>query len=127
MHRRRAPGPLTPREAAILRARHGTVADRFWSHVRKTSGCWLWVTRFDEPVAEYGLLTVEGRSVPVHRLSWQLHNGPIPPGMQINHTCDVRNCVRPDHLYLGTQRENMRDMVRRGRWRTGVPNVPVTC
>jgi hypothetical protein len=51
----------------------------------------------------------------VHRIAWQLHFGPIPFGKQINHHCDNGLCVRPDHLYLGTQAQNMRDAAERGR------------
>jgi len=52
----------------------------------------------------------------VHRLVWELLRGPIPSGQQINHHCDNPICVNPEHLYLGTQAENMRDAARRKRF-----------
>jgi hypothetical protein len=50
-----------------------------------------------------------------HRMSWEMHFGPIPEGMLVLHHCDVRRCVRPDHLFLGTARDNTRDMIAKGR------------
>jgi hypothetical protein len=50
-----------------------------------------------------------------HRVAWEFEHGPIPGGLQVNHRCDVRNCVRPDHLYVGTQFENVVDMIERSR------------
>lgn len=52
---------------------------------------------------------------PAHRVSWALHNGPIPPGIQILHKCDNPPCVRPTHLKLGTGKDNIQDMIRKGR------------
>jgi HNH endonuclease len=56
------------------------------------------------------------RAVYIHRIVWQEANGPIPDGMEICHTCDNPPCVRLDHLFLGTHRENLQDMSRKGRW-----------
>ena len=89
---------------------------RFWSKVQKTDGCWLWTSSCNSN--GYGQIS-SGRGnlrpLAVHRVSWELHNGPIPEDKWVLHTCDVRNCVRPDHLYLGTVLENNRDIVNRGR------------
>lgn len=58
----------------------------------------------------------EGRKIfRVHRVSWEIHFGPIPSGMFVLHKCDTRHCVRPDHLFLGTNDDNMKDMAKKGR------------
>lgn len=91
---------------------HRPVLERFWLHVRKSDQCWEWTASL---VDGYGLIR-DGRSkVYVHRYSYQLHCGAIPDGVHVLHTCDNRRCVRPDHLFLGTQTDNMRDMVSKGR------------
>lgn len=56
-----------------------------------------------------------GTPYQVHRVSWEIHNGPIPDGLMVCHHCDVRHCVRPDHLFIGTQRDNIADMIAKGR------------
>jgi len=63
----------------------------------------------------YGRLHVEGKTPPVHRTVWEIVYGPIPPGIQVNHLCDTPPCIEPEHLYLGTQSDNMYDRVRAGR------------
>lgn len=80
------------------------------------SGCWIWMGALN-PVSGYGCLTAENKVQTAHRRSWKIHRGPIPAGQNVCHHCDIRCCVNPDHLYLGTQRENLRDMVKRGRGR----------
>jgi hypothetical protein len=85
----------------------------FWSRVHKTDGCWLWTLK---PRSDaYGRLGK--RSVPAHRLSWEIHNGPIPPGICVLHHCDTRLYVRPDHLFLGTVADNNKDRDRKERGR----------
>ncbi len=78
------------------------------------SGCWLWTAASHK--LGYGLMNALGESK-AHRVSWRLHRGTIPQGMSILHKCDVRCCVNPGHLFLGTQTDNMRDMVAKGRAR----------
>jgi hypothetical protein len=76
-------------------------------------GCWIWMAAVG--VRDYGQIKVDGRAMRAHRASWVAHNGPIPDGLHVLHKCDVTSCVNPDHLFLGTHKENMRDMLRRGR------------
>lgn len=86
---------------------------RFWAKVKVGDGCWEWVANRNP--AGYGLLKVEGRMMSAHRLSWELLRGRIPDGIQVLHHCDNPSCIRPDHLFLGTQSDNLNDMVRKGR------------
>jgi hypothetical protein len=58
---------------------------------------------------------VNGRTILTHRLSWELERGPVPSGLSVLHVCDNRLCVRPDHLFVGSHRDNMRDMVSKRR------------
>jgi hypothetical protein len=81
------------------------------------AGCWLWAgSYFDNG---YGQAHYSDRPLGAHRLSWIFHNGEIPEGMQVLHHCDVRSCVNPAHLFLGTHGDNMRDMVKKGRQYVG--------
>lgn len=87
---------------------------RFWPAVQKTDGgCWLWLGR--KCPDGYGKLVHRRKVWGTHRISWLLHNGPIPDGMQVLHRCDVPACVNPAHLFLGTQIDNIRDMIAKGR------------
>jgi len=90
-----------------------SLGEKFWSKVNKTADCWLWIGAVS--VNGYGTLNTGKATQQAHRVSWQLHNGPIPKDLQVCHRCDIRNCVRPDHLFLGTATDNMQDMVRKGR------------
>lgn len=80
-----------------------------------TTGCWLWtgpiVTR------GYGIVHTNRRHVLAHRMSWEIHKGPIPDGLFVCHHCDTTSCVCPDHLFLGTHGDNARDKERKGRSR----------
>jgi len=88
-----------------------TTEERFWAKAAKTDGCWEWQgSRHPVGHGYFGLS--DGTIVYAHRFSWELKYGAIPTAYQVNHLCDNPPCVRPDHLYIGTQRENFNDMVR---------------
>lgn len=95
-------------------------ASRFWAKVTKTQrGCWLWTGATSGGGGmQHGQVTWRGRyrtPQKAHRIAWELTRGPIPAGLQVNHHCDIPLCCNPDHLYLGTQFDNMRDASVRGR------------
>lgn len=86
---------------------------RFWKKVKKTDGCWLWMG--SKPGGKYGGISHNGKQQMAHRVSWELHNGKIPDGMACCHHCDNPPCVRVDHLFLGTRKDNQQDSVKKGR------------
>jgi hypothetical protein len=91
--------------------------ETFWEALeREPGGCWLWTRRHWNG---YGQVWFKGREWRAHRLAYLLHHGLLPEGKMICHTCDERACCNPDHLYLGTQTENMRDRRVRGRTARG--------
>lgn len=88
--------------------------ERFWEKVRKSSGCWEWTASKINGYGRIGL-TRARRQMFAHRLSYELHYGPVPDGLFVLHKCDNPGCVRPDHLFLGTLTDNNRDRAQKGR------------
>jgi len=90
------------------------LCDRFWPNVEKRpSGCWFWTGARKH--TGYGQIWVVNSAKTAHRISWILHNGPIPTGLCVLHKCDNPPCVNPDHLFLGTRADNNLDCVAKGR------------
>lgn len=125
----RSPGPnqRTRMEAPVARTYptsvpHPNTADvaRFLSRVRKTRRCWLWLGSPNN--TGYGTFGFAGLRGGAHCASWLFFRGRIPRGLCVLHKCDVRRCVRPGHLFLGTHLDNSSDMKAKGRSATGDRN-----
>lgn len=98
------------------------LAERFWQKVQKEDYCWQWTAgSLPEPGFGYGKIRVGGRGSKIavaHRVSWFLEHGAWPSDEAVVcHRCDNPKCVRPEHLFLGTQKENIRDCIAKGRWK----------
>ena len=91
-----------------------TFIDRFSEKVSENSaGCFIWNGSKD--TYGYGVIQKDGKRKRTHRAIWEYKNGAIPEGMCVCHTCDVPDCVNINHLFLGTQNDNMHDMQKKGR------------
>lgn len=89
-------------------------SSRFWSKVDKSGECWLWTAA--TAGRGYGVIgETRTHMVYAHRLSYEMAFGAIPDGQWVLHRCDTPRCVRPDHLFLGDVRDNVADMVEKGR------------
>ncbi len=86
---------------------------KFWNKVKKSEGCWEWVGSRNQQ--GYGQFCVNRVPRPSHRVSYELHFGPFNAKMCICHRCDNPPCIRPDHLFLGSHQDNVRDAIRKGR------------
>ena len=93
-------------------------ATRFESRVERIpfAGCWLWTgAAHKRRKWPYGSFYLNGKVEGAHRAAWQLFKGAIPQGAFVCHSCDVPDCVNPNHLFLGSPADNMRDMREKGR------------
>lgn len=92
-----------------------TAEVRFWKYVDKQgdNDCWDWIGAINQ--SGYGSFSNMGKRVGSHRFSYELHNGSIPEGMFVCHSCDNRRCVNPAHLWIGTNQDNIDDMYSKGR------------
>jgi hypothetical protein len=94
--------------------------ENFWSQVTKTDACWIWTGKqLSGKGKGYGYFTFSGIKVFCHRFSYQLYKGRIPAGSVCCHSCDNPSCVNPDHLWAGTQAQNIKDMVNKKRNSSG--------
>jgi len=92
------------------------LSTRFWRQVRKTNTCWVWTGTCHSN--GYGQVYVGGegyKKLLAHRASWILMKGEIPPGVFVLHHCDNKRCVNPKHLFLGSQKDNIQDMLEKRR------------
>lgn len=105
------PNPILAKRQCTI-----TIEQRFWSKVVKSDGCWTWTAA--KKGCGYGVI---GRgkhgcgNLEAHVVSWLLHKGEIQNGLFVCHACDVPECTNPDHLWLGTQKDNMHDASVKGR------------
>lgn len=112
----RRPGRIAMAEIVQVRGRRGgmtavAVETFFVRQVHFKPGCWEWLGNKDR--TGYGRFGRGGRAA--HRFAYRLWNGPIPDGLSVLHRCDNPGCVKPGHLWLGTQSDNLRDMASKGR------------
>ena len=98
-----------------------TLEERFWKKVNKTDNCWIWQAATRGKTG-YGSLKYNKKVIDAHRMSWILSFGKIPEGKYICHKCDNRLCVNPEHLFVGSPKENWLDGFNKGRI-VGLPKI----
>ena len=112
---------ISPQGLQLLMGREGQfvrLLDRYWPKVdvRSSSECWPWKAKARHPFG-YGRMSA-GRKMQIkaHHIAYVIQYGPIPKGMCVLHKCDNPACCNPFHLFLGTKKDNTRDMMSKGRW-----------
>ena len=111
---KKSKGPLNRYRGCMRQDKPDVFAERFWSRVEKQeNGCWKWIgAKFHRG---YGRVNSGGKMLRANRVAYEISKGDIPVGMVVCHKCDVPLCVNPDHLFLGTIKDNVDDMIRKGR------------
>jgi hypothetical protein len=107
--------------------RRRTPEQIFNEYTQRDEDCWIW-TGWKNPLGYGHLNLADGTRWLAHRLSWVIHFGDIPDKLVICHSCDNPSCVNPSHLFIGTQKDNVQDAIKKGRpgyldWRRSTVNI----
>lgn len=102
------------------------IKDRFFKYVKKSESCWNWIGETNRRYGQFHMKTPLGKwgAFRAHRISWIIHFGEIPEGLNVLHKCDNPPCVNPNHLSIGTQNDNIHDMIKKGRAKFPAKNKP---
>ena len=94
--------------------RHASIDASFFSKVEKTDGCWKWAAAKHRQ--GYGNIWWKGKCLLAHRVSWLIHHGSLADDIKVLHECDNTECTNPSHLFLGTQKDNVADAIKKDRF-----------